>query len=149
MWSDGRRPLKIAALLAALLILGAIHAWVSMAVVFGYRDCVEAAQAADGARLVFPLWEVTRIDGPDRYAASKVLKDVPIVGDTADLRVGMTVSIEGTFRAADLAVVERRREIHHLRPWKEGLGLLGFAAAVALAPRFFGWRAGRVREWLT
>lgn len=149
MWSDERRPLKIAALLAALLLLGAIHAWLSMEVVFGYRDCVADPQAADGSRLVFPLWEVTRIDGPDRYAASKVHKDVPIIGPTAELHVGATVSIEGRFRASDLAVVETRREIHHLRPWKEGLGLLGFAAAVALAPRFFGWRAGRVREWLT
>ena len=143
-WSDDHRAQKISGLLIALLALGAYHAWVSMEVVFGYQDCAAAPEASDGVTLIFPLWEVTRIDGPRRYAASKVHKDVPIEGDTAMLSVGMTISIQGRFRASDLTVVEERREIHWLRAWKERLGVAGFAVMAALAPLFFRVREGRI-----
>lgn len=142
LWADTGRGAKMAGLGVLLALLGAYHAWVSMTVVFGYRDCLEDPARFDGTLLVLPLWEVTRIDGPHRYAASKVLKDIPIEGDTSPLHVGSTVSVKGRFRAADAVVVEEQRELHVLRDWKERLGIFGFLVMAAAAPFFF-----RFREW--
>lgn len=146
IWSDTHRRTKAAILVGVILLLGAYNAYISMVVVFGYRDCLEDPVRWDGAKVVFPLWEVTRIDGPDRYAVSKVLKDVPVEGDTSPLHVGSTVSIEGHFRGSDHVVIEDVREIHVLRDWKERLGVLGTIVVILLAPLGFRWRQGRLTE---
>lgn len=143
-FSDRRRGWKMAAAAAVLAGLGGYYAWVAMNLEAGYRWCLEAPAERDGSVVVFPLWTVTRIDGPDRYAISKIVKDVPIEGDTAPLKVGATVSLIGNFRASDLSVVEQTREIHVLRVYKEALGIAGLGLSVLAAPFFFRVRGGRV-----
>jgi hypothetical protein len=151
MFSDRFRLWKMAAALAVVLGLGAYYAYVAANLEAGWRWCLEDPVGRDGATLVFPLWTVTRIDGPDRYAISKIIKDIPVRGDTGPLKVGTTVSIVGTFDAADTVVVEEVREIHTLRPYKEALGVLGVVLVVIAAPFFFRVRGGRVveRKWRT
>lgn len=146
MFSDQGRAGKILLALLLLVGLGAWHAYASMTLDFGYRDCLEAPAESDGRTLIFPLWSVTRIDGPDRYAVSKILRDVPVQGDTSELKIGTTISIKGTFRASDLALVESEREIHVLRRWKEALGVVGLLVAAALTPLLFRWRGGYLVE---
>lgn len=145
-WSDARRLPLLLLLMVSALGLGLYNAHVSMNIVFGYRDCLEDPQRWEGAKLVFPLWEVTRILGPDRFEISKVIRDVPVQGDSRDLSVGSTISILGHFRGKDLVVVEEQRELHLLRAWKERLGILGFVLVSFAAPSFFRWKQGRLWE---
>ncbi len=145
-WSDARRWPMLLLLFLAFLGLGMYNAYISMNVVFGYRDCLEDPERWEGATLIFPLWEVSRIVGPDRFEISKVIRDVPVEGDSRDLKVGSTISIVGTFRKADVVVVEKQRELHVLRVWKERLGILGFGLVCIATPLFFRWRNGRVEE---
>jgi hypothetical protein len=124
--------------------MGGYYSYLAMEVVVGYRDCVEAGAAEDGRKLVFPLWTVTRIDGPNRYAVSKVQRDVPVEGPTDALFLGETVSVAGVFRAADAVVVQEIREEHLLRKYKEGLGIFGVLAATVAAPFAFRVRGRRL-----
>lgn len=146
LFSDAARAAKMAAAVAILLALGGYYAYVASNLESGYRWCLEAPQERDGSTTVFPLWEVTRIDSPTRYAISKIVKDIPVEGDTTPLKVGDTVSLVGHFRAADLVVVEEVREIHVLRKYKEALGIAGLVAALVSAPFAFRVRGGRVVE---
>lgn len=146
LFSDAARAAKMAAAAGILLALGGYYAYVASNLESGYRWCLEAPQERDGSVTVFPLWEVTRIDSPTRYAISKIVKDIPVEGDTTPLKVGDTVSLVGHFRAADLVVVEEVREIHVLRKYKEALGIAGLVAAVVAAPFAFRVRGGRVVE---
>ena len=146
LWVDQGRGRKALGLAGLLLGLGIYHAYISMTVVFGYRECLEDVARYDGVLLILPLWEVTRIDGPDRYALSKIVQNIPVEGDTSGLKVGATLSIEGHFRGADQVVVESRRELHTLRVWKERLGVLGVLGVLGAAPFAFRWRARRLEE---
>lgn len=146
LFSDAARRWKVSAAVALLLALGGYYAWVASNLESGYRWCLEAPAERDGSTVVFPLWEVTRVDGPTRYAISKIVKDIPVEGDATPLRVGDTVSLIGHFRAADLVVVEEEREIHFLRKYKEALGIAGLLAALVAAPFTFRIREGRVVE---
>ena len=144
LFGDDARNAKIGVATALMLAVGAYYAWIATTQVTGYRESV--AQHLDGQVLVFPLWDVTAIDGPDRYRISKVIRDVPMVGDATVLHVGDTISVMGAFRDADAAVVETAREIHILRRWKERLGVLGFLLAAAAAPVAFRIRNRRIEE---
>lgn len=145
LFSDRGRGLKILLGIVVLVGLGARYAWVAMHLETGYRWCLESPQERDGSPVVFPLWEVTGIDDPGHYRISKIIRDVPVEGDATPLKLGDTVSVAGSFRAADAMVVEREREIHVLRVYKEALGIVGFVVALAAGPLLFRWREGRLR----
>lgn len=145
LWSDTGRLRRLAVAGTLMLGLGLYNVHVAMEVVFGYRDCLEDPERWDGSRVIFPLWTVTGIDGPERYRVSKVVHDVPVAGTSAGLQVGDTISIKGHFRASDLAVVEETRALHPLRRWKERLGYAGLVVVLVAAPGFFTWRGGRLR----
>jgi hypothetical protein len=148
--SDRLRLFKVALAAAVLLAMGGYYAWWAISVVRGYRWCVEDPVARDGTELVFPLWTVTAVTAPDRYEISKVVPDIPVAGDATVLKVGDTVSVIGRFRGDDLVVVEEVREVHHLRRWKEVLGVVGFGVVALLAPFAFTVRGGRlVERWRT
>jgi len=151
MFSDEGRRLKMLVAVVIILALGLRYAWVAAHMQSGWRWCMEDPVARDGSSLVFPLWTVTAIDGPDRYRISKIIKDVPVEGDTSDLHEGATVSVVARFDAGRTLAVEQLRELHVLRKWKEGLGVLGFLCALAAAPFAFRWRSGRIEErsWRT
>lgn len=138
---DGRGP-KLLAITAFLAAVGGYYAWIATTQVTGYRESV--AQHLDGQELVFPIWDVTAIDDSNHYRISKVIRDVPIAGDTSLLHVGDTVSVMGAFRDADAYVVESAREIHTLRRWKERLSVLGFVVVLIGAPFAFRVRNGRL-----
>lgn len=146
MWSDHSRGLKIGLALFTAAGLGFYYAYVAATMDSGWRWCLEDPVARDGAVLVFPLWTVTAVDGPDRYEISKIISGIPVVGDTTDLDVGDTVSIAGHFDATAVTVVEDVREVHTLRRWKEGLSVLGFVFVALAAPMVFTIRGGRIRE---
>lgn len=133
-WRGGWRPGVALALLCAL---GGGYAWWALTATVGFRECARDPAAHDGTALVFPLWTVTRVDGPARYEISKVIRDVPVVGDAAGLTVGATVSVMGEFRASDRAVHATRRELHALRKYKEALGVIGFVLVAIAAPLCF------------
>jgi hypothetical protein len=144
MWSDRWWWVKCLGTVAVIGVLAVMFTDFATHRPAGIRAAITDPPAHDGQTIQMPLWWVTGIEGPTRYFVSKTLSDVPIVGATDDLDVGDTVSIRGTFRASDGAVVQTQRELHHLRPWKAAFSLLGLLLGVLLVPRFFGWRAGRV-----
>lgn len=135
------------ALLSLLVIVGLGVAYTSMAVDLpdGIRACLADPASHDGVELVFPVYFVEGVDGPHRYRISRVVKDIVVEGDSTGLERGATVTVVGRFRAADSVVVELRRQLHPLRPWKKRLSLLALALAGLLAPRVFRWRDGALR----
>lgn len=146
LWADGRRLRNGLAAAALLAALGAWYAHLAMQKEVGWREYTSDPAFYDGAQLTFPLWVVTRVVDEHRYEISKVVKDVPIEGDARGLKVGDTVSVIADFSAARTVGVARIVEVHHLRPWKEGLGVAGVLAWLAAMPVLFRWRRGRVEE---
>lgn len=146
MFSDTLRWLK--ALLPAILLamLCARYAHLASTLPIGWRACVADPIGRDGAELRFPLYTVSRIEGPMRYTISKVIRDIPIEGSTEGLSAGETVSVRATFRAEDQTAVEDSRASHPLRWAKQLLGVLGLLWFGALVHRSFGWKDGRVIE---
>lgn len=143
-FSDRHRGAKLVASVSLLLALGGYYARVAMTLESGYRWCMEDPVGRDGSDVVFPLWTVTRIVDDGHYEISKIVQGVPVVGDATPLHVGDTVSVVGTFSADDHAVHEEVREIHTLRKYKEGLGVVGLGAAVLAAPLAFRIRGRRI-----
>lgn len=143
MFSDRHRGLKLVLGVALLLGLGAYYAHVATSFEGGLFACRTDPSACDGARQVLPLYRVEALHA-DGFTVAKVARDVRILADPADVEVGDTVSVAGTFRAADGAVVAHTVQAHHLRPHKKALGILGLVLALLWAPRAFAWRGGRV-----
>ncbi|NOY26131.1 MAG: hypothetical protein GXP62_09695 [Oligoflexia bacterium] len=108
----------------------------------GIRACLADPIGHDGTRVVFPVWFVAGVDGPDRYRVSRVIKDVVVVGDSTGLARGQEITLVGHFRGRDSVVIEDHHHVHTLRPYKKGLSLVGLLLAVFLAPRVLRWRDG-------
>jgi hypothetical protein len=150
VFADPGRAWRIAAASAVLAAVCANYCVFAMNAEQGWRWCMEDPRGRDGSTLVFPLWTVTGIDGPDRYRISKVVKDIPVIGPTSGLTDGATVSIMARFDGQSRTAVEQVRELHHLRKWKEVLGVLGFVVVAIAAPFVFRVRDGRLEErWRT
>ncbi len=145
-WADATRPRNAA--IAALLVvaLGGWYAKLAMALEIGWRQYTSDPDRYDGHQLTFPLWEVTGVPDANHYLISKVVKDVPVEGDSTGLKVGDTVSVIGDFSKEKWAVVQRRIEVHTLRRWKEAIGIAGILAWAVVTPLLFRWRAGRLEE---
>lgn len=124
---------------AALLGLGVQYAHVAMTAEQGWRWCLEAPVERQGARVLFPLWTVTKVVDPGRYEVSKVVADVPVAGDSTQVHVGDTVSVDAVFDWNGGQPVARvvTLQLHPLRPWKEALGVVGFLVLSALLPWCF------------
>jgi hypothetical protein len=133
---------------AALLLaaLGGWYAYWALGAEQGWRWAMRDPVARDGAPMVFPLWEVTKVVGSDHYEISKVIRDIPLAGDARDLRVGDTVSVLGRFDASVPIVRVEVRELHPLRRYKEILGVLGLALVVCWVPFAFRVVRGRLVE---
>jgi hypothetical protein len=110
----------------------------------GWRWCLEDPKGRDGSTLLFPLWTVTAIEGPQRYRISKVVTGIPVEGATEGLSIGDTISVSARFDGPRSVAVETDRELHPLRRWKEGLGILGFLIVATCAP--LGFRLRRLPE---
>lgn len=131
--------------LLVIAVLGWRYADYAQHGVVTYRTCAADPARYDGQGLGFPLWDVTAVR-PDAYDIAKVIPRVEIVGPTADLEVGDVVSVAGTFRASDSAVVETFRIAHPYRRWKEVLSAFGLVLALAFLPSAFAIREGRIVE---
>ncbi|MDP2309717.1 MAG: hypothetical protein Q8P18_27100 [Pseudomonadota bacterium] len=150
-FSDRGAPARIVAALLLTMALGGYYAWWALQPESGWRWAMQAPAERNGATMIFPLWTVTAIVGPDRYEISKVVQGVPIVGPAQDLAVGDTVSVLGHFDASVStpgqgsapAVRADVREHHVLRKYKEALGIFGFLFVVVAAP--FAFRIERRR----
>ena len=75
----------------------------------------------DGQTMIFTLHQVAR--GGERPALVRVESEVPLVGDVPELSRGETVSVRGTFSAAEEAVMVEVVERHPLRRAKAALSL--------------------------
>lgn len=146
LWSDTGRRWKIAAAVAGMLAMGAYHAYLSLTVSVGWRDCVADPAGLDGSIHDFPLWVVSQIDSPTRYQISKIVQGVPVIGPTEGVTVGDTISVRARFDAAQQVMVELQREEHPLRRWKERLGVVGFVGMALLLPWAFRRRDGWIEE---
>ncbi len=150
LFADAGRGVRLVVAAGLLAIVSAMYVDVAMNAEQGWRWCMEDPQGRDGSTLVFPLWTVTGIDGPDRYRISKVVKDIPVAGASEGLHEGATVSLVARFDGKEQRAVEELREVHHLRKWKEALGVIGFLAVGCAAPFVFRVRGGRLEErWRT
>jgi hypothetical protein len=141
--SDRHRTLVILALIAGLVGLCGWYAWQADHKVVGYARCMSDPAAHDGVELSVALWRVVRVE-PQGYRISGMVRDVPVIADSAGLEPGMTVSVVGRFDAQRAAVVETHREIHHARGHKSALGLLGLLGFLIYAVPRFRWREGRL-----
>lgn len=146
VFSDRGAWLRVGVALLLLAGMGVEYARWAMGAEHGWRWALEDPAGRDGAQMVFPLWEVTKIDGPDRYEISKVVSGIPLDGDARDLAVGDTVSVIGRFDASGPIVRVEARERHHLRRYKEMLGIVGLVLVAAWVPFAFRLREGRVVE---
>lgn len=135
----------VLAAVVALIAVGGRYSETVQSAPEGIRACLEAPAAHDGQRVVLPVWFVSQVDGPRRYRVSRVLKGVPVEGDTRGLEPGQVITLVGDFRASDQTVVELRREIHHRRAHKQALSLVGLLLAMGAAPWVFTVRAGYLR----
>ena len=142
MFSDRLRWLKFAVALGLLCALAARYTHYANNLPFGWRVCVADPAANDGKDLIFPIYTVAGIDGPQRYRISKVIQDIPVQGSTEGLTVGMTVSLRAVFRGADQVAIQTERHHHHLRLHKKVLGILGLLGALIAAPLAFSLRDG-------
>ena len=146
LWADAVRSRNAAVAGLLLILLGGWYAHRAMSVEIGWREYTSDPVKYDGAQLTFPLWSVTKIVDDQHYEISKVVKDVPVEGDATALDVGDTVSVVADFSAAKHGAVARVIEVHHLRPWKEGLGVAGVIAWLAAMPFLFRIRERRLEE---
>lgn len=146
LFNDRHRLAKLLVPAALLLALCGYYAHLADTLPIGWRACLADPAASDGEELRFPLYTVSRVDGPQRYRISKTIQDIPVEGATAGLAPGMTVSVQASFRASDQVAVEIYREHHRLRAAKKLLGIVGLVWALWMAPRAFGWQAGRLVE---
>ena len=131
--------------LAVLAVLGWRYADFAQNGVVTYRTCAADPVRYDGQSIAFPLWEVTAVRS-DGYDIAKVIPRVAVVGPTEGLEVGDVVSVAGTFRGSDSSVVETLRIAHPYRRWKQALGALGMALALAFLPSAFTIRGNRIVE---
>ena len=143
MLSDRHRRWKLLALIAALIALSAWYAWHAGTIAVGYARCLAAPAAHDGEVLELSLWYVDEVQ-PDRYLISRTEQGVPVLGPTAGLSPGDTVSVVARFDAGAGVLREERREVHRLRRAKYALGVLGMALFLGYAAWQFRWRAGRL-----
>lgn len=146
LFSDHRAGLKIGATVSLILALGLYYAWDMKRIPTLYTNVVTDAEAHDGRRMRFPIWDVVAIEGPQRLRMSKNIRDIPVEVSTEGLKVGDTVSVVGHFRAADQVIVADIFEVHHHRRLKEALGILGFLLSMLAFPLGFVWRGRRLHE---
>ena len=146
MFSDRLRWVKLAAAVLLIVFLGARYANYANNLPFGWRVYVAEPEEHDGKSLVFPIYTVSAVDGPDRYRISKVIQDIPVEGSTAGLSPGMTVSIRATFRGQDSVAVQTERHHHRLRLHKKLLGIAGLLGALVAAPLAFVVGRGGITE---
>ena len=142
------RGVRLRLVVVGLLLagLGGGYAAWALGAEHGWRWAMESPAERDGATMVFPLWEVTRVVDAEHYAISKVVQDVPMVGEARDLKVGDTVSVIGRFDAAGPHVRVEVRELHVLRVYKNVLGIVGFLGVLVWLPFAFRWQRGRLTE---
>lgn len=144
MFSDRNRFLKMVLAVAALVLLGVHYTGFATERSEGFRAASAEPEAHDGAPLLFPLWEVTRIHGASRYEISKSLRGVPVNGDSDGLAVGDSVTVRGRFRAQDRSVTAEQRIDHPLRPAKAMLSVSALVWGAVVARRWFGVANGSV-----
>ena len=144
--SERYRPLKLAS--AALLAagLGVLYSHIEQTVAIGWPQCVADPRALDGTPLTMPLWTVTRVEPPDYYEVSWIVRDVPVRGPTDGLEPGQIISVVGDFSAEGPVVVERYHLVHRWRRAKVALGALGVILALASAPLGLRIRDGYLEE---
>lgn len=99
---------------------------------------IEADPAAwDGKEVLVSLYTVETIEGPDRFVLRHGVWTVPVEGPSADLRVGVDLSVRGVYRADDDTLVQTWREFAPLRQRKRALGIGSILVLAALWPSFF------------
>ena len=144
MFSDRYRILKMLLAVVGLVLLGVHYTQFATDHPHGFRAASAEPAAHDGARLLFPLWEVTRIHGATRYAISKSLRDVPINGASDGLAVGDSVTVRGRFRAQDGSVVAAERIDHPYRSAKAVLSIAALVWCAVVCRKRFGFEGGAV-----
>lgn len=121
----------------ALAALGALAMhWVGGREV-GWAACSGAPEEHAGTAVVLPLHDVSRLDHrTGELWVSQSWRDVPVVATALpdDLETGDVVSVVGVCAAQPARVLADRVTPHPLRPWKEGLGVLGLGLWILSLP---------------
>ena len=143
MLTDRHRIPKLSLLVAALVALCVWYAWQAQHHSVGYARCMSDPAAYDGHTVELALWRVESVE-PEGYHIGGPTRSVPVLGPSAGLEPGWTISVVGRFDARQEALVEQWREVHHSRRHKAALGLLGLLSFVGYAGYHFRWRDGRL-----
>jgi len=144
LWGDRGRGLR-SAFAGALLVLGCAEACQDPRTLStGWGACQADPEAAAGERVLLTVYEVAAV-APGALTLGRIWQGVPVdlpEGAPA-VEVGDTVTVDGRCAPGPRVIAERVIP-HPLRRWKEAAGLLGLAAAIAVAPLLFRWRGGRL-----
>jgi hypothetical protein len=141
--SDHLRIPKILLLGAALVALCGWYSWQARNHTVGFARCMTEPATYDGQTIEIALWRVEDV-GEGIYHIRGLERGVPVLGPTAGLTPGATVSVVGRFDAESEALVELSRELHHARRTKALLGLLGLLGFAIYAGLHFRWRGRRL-----
>lgn len=143
MLSDRHRLMKILLLCAALVGLCSWYSWQARRHDVGFGLCMTDPAANDGRVVELSLWLVEEVQA-DRYLISGLERGVPVLGPTAGLEPGATISVVASFDAERALLVEQWREVHHARSHKAALGLLGLLGFAVYAGMSFRFRDARL-----
>ncbi len=141
--TDRARPWVAGACMAWLLVMAGLYGYYSITKPVGFRYCLSHLEECRGRTILLPLWRVTdiRADGYDLY---KITGPIPVEGDPEGLALGDTLSVVSVFDPDRQLLVEREREVHHLRKAKVLLGILGVLMTAVLVLVGFRWQDGRL-----
>ncbi len=112
----------------------------------GIRAALQDPAAYDGQEVLLMMWTVGSVQGPRRWTADKYHHQVAVIGDSAGLSPGDTVTARGVFRAQGPTVEAAWQQLHRWRQAKLGLGILGTVLALVGLPLGFRLRGGRLVE---
>ncbi len=141
-WSDANRRIVLGIAGGALLALMLGSAVYVELVPQEWGAVIADPAAWDGKEVLVSLYTVEAIEGPDRYVLRHGVWTVQVDGPSADLRVGVDLSVRGLFRASDGALVETWRELAPGRQGKRILGLGSIVVLGALWPSLFRRKQG-------
>lgn len=137
-----RYRLPVALVTAGLLLATSLYwVWLLTTLQVGDWHAIVHPTAHSGEEIVLSLWDVTSVDGPNRYHLAKSGHEVEVVGPTAGLGVGDSVSVEVEIGSTG-AMTEHWREAHPRRAAKKWAGILSLGFLALFLPLAL-WRRRR------
>ncbi len=139
-----RARVGLAAVIAAVALMAA-QTHETRAHPRGYWEFLTDPPRWDGTHTVISIYRVMEILGPNKMIIHRGAATALIEAPTSERVVGEEVTVLGTFRASDQALVADVVETHPWRPWKMASGVVATLLVIGLLPAWFRVSAEGVR----